>query len=246
MPGASPRTRDSPLEAAQLTWLRDAFADTQATRRPEAYHGGHRLPERLMGALLALRGTQDDERDRVSQMLSDAAVALDAIAENKHNARREAEHALVRVDTAVTALKGPKATAAQRFSKQLQEAAEFRFPDLLQPDVISPLRAASTEVREASDLGVADPASCRAIVGGGRAGDRRRPVRPDRARPLDRADGPVRPPAGDGAHLHPLRRARGRRRGRDHRRVADHHDLAADGCDRRGDDGGVSRRSRTG
>ena len=59
--------RDSPLEAAQLTWLRDAFADTQATRRPEAYHGGHRLPERLMGALLALRGTQGDERDRVSQ-----------------------------------------------------------------------------------------------------------------------------------------------------------------------------------
>ena len=41
--------RDPPLEAAQLAWLRDAFADTQATRRPEAYHGGHRLPERLMG-----------------------------------------------------------------------------------------------------------------------------------------------------------------------------------------------------
>ncbi|MGZ5395885.1 MAG: FUSC family protein [Mycobacterium sp.] len=138
---------DSPLDAAQLTWLRDAFADTQATRRPEAYHGGHRLPERLMGALLALRGTQDDERDRVSQMLNDAAVALDAIAENKHNARREAEHALVRVDTAVMTLSGPKATAAQRFLKQLQEAAEFRFPDLLQPDVISPLRTALTEVR---------------------------------------------------------------------------------------------------
>lgn len=140
--------RDSPLEAAQLTWLRDAFADTQATRRPEAYHGGHRLPERLMGALLALRGTQGDERDRVSHMLNDAAVALDAIAENKHNARREAEHALVRVDTAVTAMTGPEAAAAQRFSKQLQEAAEFRFPELLQPDVISPLRTAATDVRK--------------------------------------------------------------------------------------------------
>jgi uncharacterized membrane protein YccC len=140
--------RDSPLEAAQLTWLRDAFADTQATRRPEAYHGGHRLPERLMGALLALRGTEGDERDRISNMLSDAAVALDAIAENKHNARREAEHALVRVDTAVSALKGPEASAAQRFSKQLQEAAEFRFPDLLAPDVMNPLRAAMTEVRK--------------------------------------------------------------------------------------------------
>ena len=79
--------RDSPLEAAQLTWLRDAFADTQASRRPKAYHGGHRLPERLMTALLALRGTQEDQRDRVSQMLNDAAVALDAIAENKHTAR---------------------------------------------------------------------------------------------------------------------------------------------------------------
>ena len=101
-----------------------------------------------MGALLALRGTQGDERDRVSKMLTDAAVALDAIAENKHNARREAEHALVRVDTAVTALKGPEASAAQRFSKQLQEAAEFRFPDLLQPDVMNPLRAALTEVRK--------------------------------------------------------------------------------------------------
>lgn len=140
--------RDSPLEAAQLTWLRDAFADTQATRRPAAYHGGHRLPERLMGALLALRGTQSDERDRVSHMLGDAAVALDAIAENKHNARREAEHALVRVDTAVMALKGPEAPAAQRFSKQLQEAAEFRFPDLLQPDVMNPLRTAAHEVRK--------------------------------------------------------------------------------------------------
>ncbi|MCV7298717.1 FUSC family protein [Mycobacterium barrassiae] len=140
--------RDSPLEAAQLTWLRDAFADTQATRRPEAYHGGHRLPERLMSALLALRNTEGDERDRVSHMLEDAAVALDAIAENKHNARREAEYALVRVDTAVTALMGPEAAAAQRFSKQLQEAAELRFPDFLQPDVMNPLRTALTEIRK--------------------------------------------------------------------------------------------------
>ena len=140
--------RDSPLEAAQLTWLRDAFADTQASRRPKAYHGGHRLPERLMTALLALHGTQDDQRDRVSQMLNDAAVALDAIAENKHTARREAEHALVRVDTAAAAMTGPEAAAAQRFSKQLQQAAEFRFPDLLAPDVINPLRAAASEVRE--------------------------------------------------------------------------------------------------
>lgn len=139
---------DEPPEAAQLTGLRDAFADTQATRRPEAYHGGHRLPERLMATLVALRGADGDERERVSHMLNDAAVALDAIAENKHNARREAEHALVRVDTVVSAMKGPEAVAAQRFSKQLQQAAEFRFPDLLQPVVISPLRTALTEVRK--------------------------------------------------------------------------------------------------
>jgi len=139
---------DCSMEAAQLTGLRDAFADTQATRRPEAYQGGHRLPERLKGTLLALHGTQDDERERVSRMLNDAAVALDAIAENKHNARREAEHALVRVDTVVSAMKGPEAVVAQRFSKQLQQAAEFRFPDLLQPDVISPLRTVAADVRE--------------------------------------------------------------------------------------------------
>ena len=45
-------------------------------------------------------------------------------------------------------MKGPEAAAAQRFSKQLQEAAEFRFPDLLAPDVINPLRAAASDIRE--------------------------------------------------------------------------------------------------
>jgi uncharacterized membrane protein YccC len=139
---------DCNMEAAQLTGLRDAFADTQATRRPEAYQGGHRLPERLKATLLALHGSREDERERVSHMLNDAAVALDAIAQNKHNARREAEHALVRVDTVVSAIKGQEAAAAQRFSKQLQQAAEFRFPDLLQPDVLSPLRTAAAEVRK--------------------------------------------------------------------------------------------------
>jgi uncharacterized membrane protein YccC len=43
---------------------------------------------------------------------------------------------------------GPEAVAAQRFSKQLQQAAEFRFPDLLAPDVINPLRAAAADIRE--------------------------------------------------------------------------------------------------
>jgi uncharacterized membrane protein YccC len=139
---------DAPLEPAQLTWLREAFADTQANRRPKAYQGGYRLPERLMAALLAVRDTPDGDRARIAHMLKDAAVALDAIAENKHTARREAEHALVRVDTAVTAMTGPETEAAQRFSKLLQEAAEFRFPDLLAPDVISPLRAATAEVHK--------------------------------------------------------------------------------------------------
>jgi len=138
--------RDAPLDPAQLTWLRDTFADTQAGRRPAAYQGGHRLPERLMAAMVALRDTGAD-RDLVAKLLTDAAVALDAIAESKHTARHVAEHALVRVDATAAALSGEQGEAAQRFSRQLQQAAELRFPNLLQPEIIGPLRRAVTEVR---------------------------------------------------------------------------------------------------
>lgn len=139
--------RAAPVDEAQLTWLRDAFVDTQASRRPKAYLGGYRLPERTLAALRTLRGEQSGERDGVTQMLNDAAVALDAIATHKHTARREAEVALARVDAAVTAMTGSEAAAAQRFSQQLQQDAEFRFTDMRQSDLISSLRGAITAVR---------------------------------------------------------------------------------------------------
>lgn len=139
--------RAAPLDAALSPSLRDAFMDTQASRRPRAYLGGHRLPERIMTTLHAFRGSTDGERDDVSQMLGSAAAVLDAIADHKHTARRDAEHALVRVDTAVSMITGPEAATAQRLSQQLHEAAELRFPDLYRPDVINPMRRAAAQVR---------------------------------------------------------------------------------------------------
>ena len=43
--------REAPVDAAPLTWLREAFVDSEATRRPQAYHGGYRLPERITATL---------------------------------------------------------------------------------------------------------------------------------------------------------------------------------------------------
>ncbi len=63
--------------SAPLTWLREAFVDSEATRRPLAYHGGYRLPERITATLAALRGGDES----ASQLLSPAADFLDAIAE---------------------------------------------------------------------------------------------------------------------------------------------------------------------
>ncbi len=171
--------REAPIDAGELTWLRDAFVDTQASRRPKAYHGGFRLPERTMAALIALCDVPARERDGVSLMLNDAAAALDAIASHKHAARREAEHALVRVDTAVAAMNGPEAAVAQRFSQQLQEAAEFRFPDLRQPDLVSSMEAAATEVRK--HLTLSSPIARHAVrlstaVAVGVAADRYAPI----------------------------------------------------------------------
>lgn len=138
--------REASVDAAPLTWLRDAFVDSQASRRPKAYHGGHRLPERIMATLRALRGSQDGERDDLTHMLTAAAGLLDAIADHNLSARRDAEHALIRVDVAVSSMTGPKAATAQRFSQLLHEAAESRFPDILRPDLINPLRSAAAVV----------------------------------------------------------------------------------------------------
>ena len=50
--------REASVGAAPLTWLREAFVDSEATRRPMAYHGGYRLPERITATLGALRGSR--------------------------------------------------------------------------------------------------------------------------------------------------------------------------------------------
>ncbi|MFV9636820.1 FUSC family protein [Mycobacterium neumannii] len=135
-----------PTGATLKPSLRDAFIDTQAGRRPEAYRGGHRLPERIMATLRMLRGTPAGDRGDVSRVLAAAAEILDAIADHTHVARRNAEHGLVRLDAAAAALDEPESPDVKRLSQQLHEAAELRFPDLYRPDLISPARGALTSV----------------------------------------------------------------------------------------------------
>ncbi|ORA47580.1 FUSC family protein [Mycolicibacterium celeriflavum] len=137
----------SPAAAILMPSLRDAFVDTQAGRHPEAYRGGHRVPERIMATLRTLRGAPDARREAVSRVLAAAADVLQAIADHSRTARRDAEHALVRLDTAVAALDSSDDAAAKRLSQQLHEAAELRFPDLYRPDLVNPLRAAVAAVR---------------------------------------------------------------------------------------------------
>ncbi|WP_353612081.1 FUSC family protein [Mycobacterium sp. GA-1199] len=138
---------ETPAGATLKPSLRDAFIDTQAGRRPEAYRGGHRLPERIMATLRMLRGTPVGDRDDVARVLAAAAEVLDAIADHTHVARRNAEHGLVRLDAAADALDLPESPDVKRLSQQLHEAAELRFPDLYRPDLISPARGALTSVR---------------------------------------------------------------------------------------------------
>jgi len=135
--------REASVGTAPLTWLREAFADSDATRRPEAYHGGYRLPERITATLVAMRGSDDG----VSLVLSPAADFFDAIANHTHDARRYAEHALARVDVAAAAVTGPQAPIAQRFSQQLREASASRFGEFRRPDLIGSLLAAARVMR---------------------------------------------------------------------------------------------------
>jgi len=123
---------------APLTWLRDAFVDSDATRRPLAYHGGYRLPERIAATLSALRGGDE----AVALLLTPAADFLDAIANHHHTARRDAEFALARLDAAAAAVTGPHAAAAQRFSPQMHEAFASRFGEFRRPDLVGSLLAA--------------------------------------------------------------------------------------------------------
>lgn len=120
--------RGAPVAVTLTPELRDVFVDTQASRRPEAYQGGHRLPERIMVTLRAMARASDGDSDGVPRTLSAAAEVLDAIADHSHTARREAEHSLVRLEAAVAMLTGPQQVAAERLTHQLCEAAELRFP----------------------------------------------------------------------------------------------------------------------
>jgi uncharacterized membrane protein YccC len=135
--------RDASVGTAPLTWLREAFVDSEAIQRPLAYHGGYRLPERITATLGAMRGGDES----VSLLLSPAADFLDAIANHHHGARRDAESALARVDVAAAAVTGPQAATAQRFSQQLHEAAASRFGEFRRPDLVGSLLAAAGEMR---------------------------------------------------------------------------------------------------
>ena len=88
--------REASVDVAPMTWLRDAFTDSQASRRPKAYHGGYRLPERITATLYALRDAEDAERADVSRMLTAAAGLLEAVADHSLTARRDAKQGLVR------------------------------------------------------------------------------------------------------------------------------------------------------
>jgi uncharacterized membrane protein YccC len=135
--------REASVRGTPLMSLREAFADSEATRRPLAYRGGYRLPERITATLVALRGGDDG----VSQLLSPAADFLDAIANHNHTARRDAEYALARVDAAAASVNGPQAAGAQRFSQQLHEASASRFGEFRRPDLTGSLLAAAATMR---------------------------------------------------------------------------------------------------
>jgi uncharacterized membrane protein YccC len=140
--------RQAPVDESPLTWLREAFTDTQATARPKAYHGGYQLPERITATLSGLRGGQAGTEDAVSQMLTAAAAFLDAIADHSHTARRDAEHALIRVDAAVALVPEAEAATSQRFSQQLHDAAVSRFGEVRGVDFIGTLGWAAKTVSD--------------------------------------------------------------------------------------------------
>ncbi|OBF33519.1 fusaric acid resistance protein [Mycobacterium sp. ACS1612] len=135
---------EASVGSAPLTWLREAFVDSDAIRRPLAYHGGYRLPERITATLSALRGGDG----AVAAVLTPAAEFLDAIASHNRSAQRNAEYALARVDAAAESVSQPYSTVVHRFSQQLHEAFASRFGEFRRPDLIGSMRAAAAVVRE--------------------------------------------------------------------------------------------------
>ncbi len=133
----------TPLDPAQLAWLREVFSNIPQHQRPKAYQLGYQLPERIAATLVALRRTDAD----LTELSSAAGEFLDAIAEHGVAAHRGADRALQRVDAAATAVTGPGANAAQRFSEQLHEAAVLRFGRLRGPDLRGSLSGSAGVLR---------------------------------------------------------------------------------------------------
>lgn len=133
----------TPLDPAQLTWLREVFSNIPQHQRPKAYQLGYQLPERIAATLVALRRTDAD----LTELSSAAGEFLDAIAEHGVAAHRGADRALHRVDAAAAAVTGPGAPAAQRFSEQLHEAAVLRFGRLRGPDLRGSLSGSASVLR---------------------------------------------------------------------------------------------------
>ncbi|AKS34126.1 FUSC family protein [Mycolicibacterium goodii] len=144
--------RSADVDDAPLTWLREVFADTEAAQRSRSNYGGYQLPERIAVTLASLRAAGQDHPSEeaatgLPQLLAAAGALLDAIADQGHTARRDAEHALVRVDSAVAAVDGPEKALAQRLGDLLREAAVLRFGQLHRPDLIGSLASAPSVVR---------------------------------------------------------------------------------------------------
>ncbi|ULN45091.1 FUSC family protein [Mycolicibacterium goodii] len=147
--------RSADVDDAPLTWLREVFADSETAQRSRANYGGYQLPERIAVTLASLRSTCEERaadepstsNEGLPRLLAAAATLLDAIADQGHTARRDAEHALVRVDSAVAAVHGPEKALAQRLGDLLREAAVLRFGQLHRPDLVGSLASAPSVVR---------------------------------------------------------------------------------------------------
>ena len=242
-PPCLPRTVRRRWTRRQLTWLRDAFVDSQASRRPKAYHGGYRLPERIDGDVartarrrrtVTRRPHADaDRRGRAfstrspitaSPLAREAEHALDPGGRSGHVDDRAGSSNRATVLTAVA--RGGGIPVSRHPSTRPDQPTAFGRGGGAQPP----------------DVDITDPAACRPALGGGCAGRRRRPVRAHRPRFLDRADGPAGAAPGNGTHIYPLcGPTRGHRR-RNRGRIADRDAVAADGVCRGGPRGAcVSR-----
>lgn len=137
--------------AAPITGSRGALVagqlHTVGYHSASGYRGGHRLPERIAATLASLRARRH-AGSPVADTLTAASVFLDSVADGSRGARRDAEHALIRFDTAVAVLVGPESVVAQHLSQQLHEVMTLFFGQLRGPGIGDSLRAGATAVRD--------------------------------------------------------------------------------------------------